>query len=172
MKISENKLYLEDISAELIMQEYGSPLYVYEETVLRSCFKDLVSGFPEGLVQIHYSMKANSNQSILKILCEEGSFIDAVSEYEVRLALESGFEPWQIIFTGNNNNHEEIEYCFEQNVLINLGSLSLLELFGKRLVVLVILLTLLALLNGFLKLNFFPRLSFLNHLDLRNILPI
>ena len=132
MKVSENKLYLENISAELIMQEYGSPLYVYEESVLRSCFRQLISGFPEGLIKIHYSMKANSNQTILKILCEEGSSIDAVSEYEVRLALESGFEPDQIIFTGNNNNLEEIEYCVEQKVLINIGSLALLELFGNR----------------------------------------
>ncbi len=132
MKISENKLYLEDISAEFIMQEHGSPIYVYEESVLRSCFRQLISGFPEGILRIHYSMKANSNQSILKILCEEGSSIDAVSEYEVRLALESGFEPRKIMFTGNNNNLEEIEYCVEQNVLINLGSLALLELYGKR----------------------------------------
>ena len=132
MKVSDNKLYLEDISAELLMQEYGSPLYVYEESVLRSSFRQLISGFPEGLIKVHYSMKANSNQSILRILCEEGSSIDAVSEYEVRLALESGFEPDQIIFTGNNNNLEEIEYCVEQKVLINIGSLALLELFGNR----------------------------------------
>ncbi len=132
MKVSDNKLYLEDISAELIMQEYGSPLYVYEESVLRSSFRQLISGFPEGLINVHYSMKANSNQSILRILCEEGSSIDAVSEYEVRLALESGFEPDQIIFTGNNNNLEEIEYCLEQKVLINIGSLALLEIFGNR----------------------------------------
>ena len=132
MKIFDNTLYLENISAELIMQEYGSPLYVYEESVLRSCFRQLISGFPEGLLRIHYSMKANSNQSILKILREEGSYIDAVSEYEVRLALESGFEPEQIIFTGNNNNLQEIEYCVNQKVLINLGSLALLELYGKK----------------------------------------
>ena len=132
MKVSENKLYLENISAELIMQEYGSPLYVYEESVLRSSFRQLITGFPEGLINVHYSMKANSNQSILRILCEEGSSIDAVSGYEVRLALESGFEPDQIIFTGNNNNLEEIEYCVEQKVLINIGSLALLELFGNR----------------------------------------
>jgi Diaminopimelate decarboxylase len=66
MKIIENKLYLEDISAELIMQEYGSPLYVYEETVLRSCFRHLISGFPEGGVVIHYSMKANSKKAYSK----------------------------------------------------------------------------------------------------------
>ncbi len=132
MKITDNTLYLEDISAESLVQEYGSPLYVYEESVLRSQFRQLRSGFPEELLSIHYSMKANSNQSILRILREEGSSIDAVSELEVRLALESGFEPQQILFTGNNNNIEEIEYCVEKKVLINIGSLALLELYGER----------------------------------------
>ena len=110
MNIINNTLFLEDISVETLMQEYGSPLYVYEESVLRSQFRQLSSGFPEGLLEIHYSMKANSNPSLLKILREEGSSIDAVSEFEVRLALESGFEPQQIIFTGNNNTLAEIEY--------------------------------------------------------------
>jgi diaminopimelate decarboxylase len=77
-------------------------------------------------------MKANSNPSLLKILREEGSSIDAVSEFEVRFALESGFEPQQIIFTGNNNSLAEIEYCMEQEVSVNLGSLVLLEKFGQR----------------------------------------
>ena len=132
MNIINNTLFLEDISVETLMQEYGSPLYVYEESVLRSQFRQLSSGFPEGLLEIHYSMKANSNPSLLKILREEGSSIDAVSEFEVRLALESGFEPQQIIFTGNNNTLAEIEYCVEQEVSVNLGSLVLLEKFGQR----------------------------------------
>jgi len=132
MNITNDTLFLEDISVETLMQEYGSPLYVYEESVLRSQFRQLSSGFPEGLLEIHYSMKANSNPSLLKILREEGSSIDAVSEFEVRLALESGFEPQQIIFTGNNNSLAEIEYCVEQEVSVNLGSLVLLEKFGQR----------------------------------------
>jgi len=127
MNIINDTLFLEDISVETLMQEYGSPLYVYEESVLRSQFRQLSSGFPEGLLEIHYSMKANSNPSLLKILREEGSSIDAVSEFEVRLALESGFEPHQIIFTGNINSLAEIEYCVEQEVSVNLGSLVLLE---------------------------------------------
>ena len=77
-------------------------------------------------------MKANSNPSLLKILLEEGSAIDAVSEFEVRLALESGFEPQQIIFTGNNNTLAEIENCVEKGVSVNLGSLALLEKYGQR----------------------------------------
>ena len=132
MEITDNTLYLADISVERLMQEYGSPLYVYEESVLRSQFRQLSSGFPQGLLEIHYSMKANSNPSLLKILLEEGSSIDAVSEFEVRLALESGFEPQQIIFTGNNNTLAEIEFCVEQNVAVNLGSIALLEIYGQR----------------------------------------
>ena len=66
MNIINDTLFLEDISVEILMQEYGSPLYVYEESVLRSQFRQLSSGFPEGLLEIHYSMKANSNPSLLK----------------------------------------------------------------------------------------------------------
>ena len=56
MKIIDNTLYLEDIPVEKIMQEYGSPLYVYEESVLRSQYRQLSGGFPEGLTEIHYSV--------------------------------------------------------------------------------------------------------------------
>ena len=132
MNISDDTFFLGDIPVETLMQEYGSPLYVYEESVLRSQFRQLASGFPEELLEIHYSMKANSNPSLLKILLEEGSAIDAVSEFEVRLALESGFEPQQIIFTGNNNTLAEIENCVEKGVSVNLGSLALLEKYGQR----------------------------------------
>ena len=132
MKISDNKLILGGIPAEEIMSEYGSPLYVYEESVIRSQMRKLLAGFPRDLAQIHYSMKANSNPSLLKIIFDEGGFIDAVSEFEVRLAIESGFDANQIIFTGNNNSFEEIELCIKKKVSVNLGSLYLFEEYGKR----------------------------------------
>ena len=119
MNITDNKLFLENISVESIMQEFGSPLYVYEESVLRSQFRELSSGFPKNLMEIHYSMKANSNPSLLKIIFDEGASIDAVSEFEVRLAIESGFDPNQIIFTGNNNSFQEIEFCIYHNYNAN-----------------------------------------------------
>ena len=132
MNITGNELFLGNISVECIMQEYGSPLYVYEESVLRSQYKDLSKGFPTDLVEIHYSMKANSNPSLLRILSEEGASIDAVSEFEVLLAIKSGFDTQKIIFTGNNSAFNEIEFCVENNVSINLGSLVLLESYGLR----------------------------------------
>ena len=72
MKITDNKLYLGDIPVDTIMQEYGSPLYVYEESVLRSQFRKLSAGFPRGLLEIHYAMKANSNPSLLSLINSPG----------------------------------------------------------------------------------------------------
>ena len=132
MEITDNTLHLGKIPVEVIMNEYGSPLYVYEESILRNQFRKLSSGFPEGLVEIHYAMKANSNPSILRIILDEGASIDAVSEFEVRMAIECGYKPNQIIFTGNNNSMKEIEYCVGKGVLVNLGSLYLLESYGKK----------------------------------------
>ena len=132
MKISNDTLIIGDIPVDNIMSEYGSPLYVYEESVLRTQLRELLLEYPKDLVEIHYSMKANSNPSLLRIIYEEGASIDAVSEFEVRLAIESGFDPKQIIFTGNNNCMREIEYCVGKKVSVNLGSLHLLEEYGQR----------------------------------------
>ncbi|HCV85579.1 MAG TPA: diaminopimelate decarboxylase, partial [Deltaproteobacteria bacterium] len=106
MEIQNNQLYLGGLSAEALRTNFGSPLYVYEEDSLRgqccrllNCFEAL---HQKQRLQLHFAMKANSNPSILKILREEGAWIDAVSPFEVQLALDCGYRPEQILFTGNN----------------------------------------------------------------------
>lgn len=62
-----------------IVEKYGTPLYIYDETILRNrCreIKKLVS-YPKFIVD--YSMKANPNPFLLKIIREEGLEVDAVS---------------------------------------------------------------------------------------------
>ncbi len=131
MEIINDSFELGGIPIETLIQNYGSPIYVYEESILRSQFRQLRDGFPENLLEIHYAMKANSNPALLKILCEEGCSIDAVSEFEVRLALDSGFAREKILFTGNNNTMLEIDYCLSQEIPVNLGSLAILERYGE-----------------------------------------
>ena len=136
MEIQNNQLHLGGLSVEALRINFGSPLYVYEEDSLRSqcrrllnCFEDL---HQQQRLQLHFAMKANSNPSILKILREEGAWIDAVSPYEVQLALDCGYRPEQILFTGNNTAPEELDFCVENGVPLNIGSLLTLEHFGKR----------------------------------------
>ncbi len=131
MEVINNTMYLGGISVEELMQEYGSPLYVYEEQILRSRFRILNQSFPGISLQIHYAMKANPNPALLQILKEEGAWVDTVSPWEAQLALDVGFPPEHILFTGNNVPLCEIDYCLKRRIPVNIESLSLLKRFGQ-----------------------------------------
>jgi diaminopimelate decarboxylase len=131
METRDNKLCFGPFSAEELCSEYGTPLYVYEEKIIRRQYRQLADNFTYPKFRVHYAVKANYNPTILKILLEEGCGVDTVSDFEVRLCLELGFAPENIIFTGDNTNDKEMRYVLEQNVLVNVGSLSQLERLGK-----------------------------------------
>ena len=131
MKTQNNQLHFGPHSAEDLASKYGTPLYVYEEETIRRQFRELVDNFVYSKFRVHYAMKANYNPAIMKILLEEGCGIDAVSDFEVRFSLELGFPAENIIFTGDNSTDEEMAYCLEKDVLINVGSLSQLRRLGK-----------------------------------------
>lgn len=131
MKVSDNKLILGESSAEDLCARFGTPLYVYEEERIRSQAARLMASFTHQPFRIHYAVKANGNPQIVRILEEEGCGADAVSTFEVRLCLEVGMEPEEIIFTGDNATDAEMEYCLEKGVMINVGSLSQLERLGR-----------------------------------------
>lgn len=131
METIDNTLSLGGLAAEELMQQYGSPLYVYEADMIRTQYRKLRNSFAELSLQIHYAMKANPNPALLQLLLAEGAWIDAVSPLEAQLALDVGFPATHILFTGNNIPLHEIEYCLAREIAINIESLSLLQEFGK-----------------------------------------
>lgn len=131
MDVRNNQLYFGNFSAESLCEKYGTPLFVYEEDVIRKQYRQLADQFTYSKFKVHYAVKANYNPSILKLLLAEGCGVDTVSDFEVRLCLELGFKADDIIFTGDNSTDEEMLYCLEKDVLINVGSLSQLERLGK-----------------------------------------
>ncbi len=131
MDVRDNRLYLGGCAAEALAEEFDTPLYVYEEETIRRQCRLFRESFAAVQPEIHFAMKANFNPSLLAIMREEELGIDAVSPLEVRLCLEVGFDPQSIIFTGNNTSEEDLRYCLEQGVAINVGSLTELERYGK-----------------------------------------
>lgn len=116
-----------------IAQDYGSPVYVYDAEKIASQYKRLTSAFKKvKQVKFHYAVKANSNISVLKFLHSLGAALDTVSIQEVKLGLEVGFKPADIIFTPNGVSMEEIETVTEMGVQINIDNLSILEQFGTK----------------------------------------
>ncbi|MGQ9623888.1 MAG: diaminopimelate decarboxylase [Candidatus Bathycorpusculaceae bacterium] len=125
----DGELYIDGVSALKLAEEFGTPLYVISENKIRENYRRLKSAFSSHYykVRILYSAKANTNISVLKILKSEGAWIDTVSAGEVYLALEAGFQPEQIFYTGINAGDEELGYIIEKRVKVNLDSLSQLK---------------------------------------------
>lgn len=116
-----------------LVEEYGTPLYVIDEDRIRDNYKRVYNAFTKHYpdFKILYASKANTNLSVMRILEEEGSCIDAVSPGEVFTSLKTGFSPDRILFTGNNVTDDELKYIDETGARINLDSVSQLKRLSK-----------------------------------------
>jgi diaminopimelate decarboxylase len=114
-----------------LVKEFGSPLYVYNEKILRKHCGEMVdlSAYPN--VGVNYAVKANSNLTLLSIIRDEGCFADACSVGEAITAMAAGFKSDEIFFIINNVSAAELKFAVENSFIISVDSLSQLETFGK-----------------------------------------
>ena len=112
-----SELYAEDVSVRELADKYGTPLYVYSQNHLRQQYRALTEALSELSPLICYSIKANSNGSVIKTFIEEGSGFDIVSGGELFRALRAGADSSKIVFAGVGKTCEEIEYALKENIL-------------------------------------------------------
>ncbi|HDH07276.1 MAG TPA: diaminopimelate decarboxylase [Thermoproteales archaeon] len=110
-----------------VVEEYGTPVYVYFEDILREKCRTFVNTFKKyfrrGLVA--YAYKANSNPYLLKIIHEEGLGAEVVSGGELYIALKIGANPRKIVFDGVSKSLWELEQAVKNDIfLINIESLG------------------------------------------------
>ncbi|UDQ98919.1 diaminopimelate decarboxylase [Lentisphaerota bacterium WC36G] len=123
------------ISNEVLLQavkDFGTPLYIYDGDMVVQRYKELYDFIPWPKLKIHYAMKSNYNFELLKLLNDANASLDTVSPAEIMLALKAGFSKDRIIYTANNMTEEEVDCVQSLGVLMNLGSLSRLEKYGKK----------------------------------------
>ncbi|MFX1574917.1 MAG: diaminopimelate decarboxylase [Promethearchaeota archaeon] len=122
-------LHFADISTLNLVEKFGTPIYVISEKLIRKRYcelKKLLDSVYEKN-QIYFAVKSNSNLSILKILKSEGSNFDCSSTGEIYTCFSAGISADQIIYTGNMFTNDDFEFSVENNILINLDSISQLE---------------------------------------------
>jgi len=129
--VTDNMNFYRGVNPLDLIEKYGSPLYVYNENILREKCKEMKSLLSYPNFSVSFSAKANSNLRLLEIVREEGLNVDAMSQGEIYVQLKAGFKPEQIFFISNNVSAEELKYAIEMGVTISVDSLSQLELFGK-----------------------------------------
>ncbi len=109
-------LFAEDLSIRVLVEQYGSPLYLYsKQTILDAYtqFSDALSGIPH---HIHYAVKANPNLGILSVFNELGAGFDIVSGGELARILAIGASPDKVIFSGVGKSHEEIAFALSSGI--------------------------------------------------------
>ena len=116
-----------------IAEKQKNPVYVYDAEKIQQQYNRLQNAF-KGVekLQVNYACKALSNISILAFMKEMGAGLDTVSIQEVKLGIEAGFAPSDIIYTPNGVSLKEIEKAADMGVQINIDSLSILEQFGTK----------------------------------------
>ena len=116
--------------AHQLLQQYGSPLYVYDEEILRLRCREMRNLLSYPRFRVNYSAKANTNVGLLKIIASEDLDVDGMSPGEMHLELMAGFLPHRITFIGNNVSVDEFRYAVERGILVSVDSISQLKTLG------------------------------------------
>ncbi len=114
-----------------LVKEYGSPLYVYNESILRKRCKEMANLVSYPNFKVNYSIKANSSLELLKIAKDEGLVADAMSPGEIHVLFAAGFKPEDIFYISNNVSEEEMQFAIDRGIIISIDSLSQLKQYGK-----------------------------------------
>lgn len=128
---TEQMHFFGNTNPEELAEKYGTPLYVYNENILRRQMKRVAGILPNHRFTANFSIKTNSNLTILKMANEEGLNADAMSPGEIYALKKAGFPSERIFFVPNNVSAEELKYAIDEGVMTSVDSLSQLELFGK-----------------------------------------
>jgi len=111
-------LHCEEVPLRSIAGTVGTPTYVYSHATLSHhyrIFDEAFSGIPH---IICYSMKANSNRSVIRTFTRMGSGVDIVSAGELRRALAAGASPSRIVFSGVGKTPGEIGEALSRGILM------------------------------------------------------
>ena len=114
----KNHLEIAGCDIAKLAEELGTPMYVYDEALLRSNMKEYQSAFKNVNQEstVAYAGKAFLCSAMCRLLDQEGMWLDTVSGGEYYTALESGFPVEHILFHGNNKSREEREIVLRNGI--------------------------------------------------------
>ncbi|MEE9331536.1 MAG: hypothetical protein V3U89_04820 [Methylophilaceae bacterium] len=107
-----------------VAETYETPGYVYFKKILHSQISRIKAS-THGRFDIHYALKANPNLAMLSELASQGIGADVASEGELSRALEAGFAPSKIEFSGPGKRVDELRLAIDNNIAsINIENIN------------------------------------------------
>ena len=141
LDIEDGRLRIVGRDAEALAREHGTPLFVYDRTRFAENARRLqaalaATGLP---YRVRFALKANPLPEVLEIFRELGEpgtaesvGIDACSPGEVERAVECGWPPDEISYTGTNVSERDLDALLPRGIHLNLDAISQIERYGRR----------------------------------------
>ena len=123
---------IEKINFQNLAKKFGTPAYCYSYSRLNENINNFKKNFKSFSPLICFSVKSNTNLSIIREIKKFGLGADVVSKGELMLALKAGINPGKIVFSGVGKTNEEINFAIKKKILlINAESKSEIEEINK-----------------------------------------
>ena len=117
-EMKNGTLYAEGVSVKELAKRYGTPLYVYSSATLKRHYQAFDSAFNAVPHLTCYSVKANSNLAVLRLLASLGAGMDIVSGGELYRALLAGVPAERIVYSGVGKKAPEIAQALNAGILM------------------------------------------------------
>jgi diaminopimelate decarboxylase len=115
----QSVLHCEDVALPKLAEQYGTPLYVYSSNTIRERYDAFDHAFRELPHTICYSVKANSNLTILRMLARRGCGFDVVSGGELeRVLIADRKAAKEVVFSGVGKTREELTAALKAGILL------------------------------------------------------
>jgi len=115
---SQGEISIGEVNVSDLANQYGTPLYVFDEADVRKRARDYVAAFTVSDIEtsVHYAGKAFITTKVAQWVNQEGLGIDVASAGELEVALRAGIDTKQIVMHGNNKSVKDLERAIEVGV--------------------------------------------------------
>jgi diaminopimelate decarboxylase len=112
-------LRCDSVAVAALARKYGTPLYVYSGSTLRERFRAFDAAFAGLPHTVCYSVKANSNLHLLRMLAKMGAGFDVVSGGELERVLRASRKSaGNVVFSGVGKTVDEINFALREGILV------------------------------------------------------
>ena len=133
LETRDGRLTIAGEDAEALARKHGTPLFVYDRTRFAENAKRLAAALDGAGLRhnVRFALKAHPDPRVLEVL-RDFVGIDACSPGEVTRALECGWAPEEISYTGTNVSERDLDVLLVAPIHINLDAISQIERLGRR----------------------------------------
>lgn len=117
-------LWFGGVEVVALAERFGTPLYVTDESVIRTNFRRYAEAFAAVAHDIYFAVKANGSLAILRILAQEGAGADVFSGGELELVRRAGIPREKVLFNGNSKSAAELRAAVDAKVTVSVDSVE------------------------------------------------